>query len=99
MMLSSLNRLLTRQPNGASMSFATATLRRWGPLVLILGLALAIRVAYLPAVGFRSDIRDLGIFMDMMHSSGLLKFYNYSELRVYPPITTALFALIAELHV
>src|SRR5947209_10839078 len=98
-MLSALSRLLRQQPDRPFALFRGLSIRRWGPLVPILGLALALRVAYLPAVGFSHDIRDLGIFVETTHSVGLLRFYSYSDQRLYPPIATAALALVGELHV
>src|SRR5258708_16218705 len=98
-MLSPLSYLLKQPPNRALSLFGIPAMRRWGLLVPILGLALALRVVYLPAVGFSHDIRDLGTFVETTHSVGLFRFYGYSKQRLYPPIATAALALVGELHV
>jgi len=97
--VSALSRLLRRQPDRPFALFGGSAIRRWGPLVPILGLALALRLMYVPAVGFSHDIRDLGTFAETTHSVGLLSFYRYSDQRLYPPIATAALALVGALHV
>lgn len=70
-------------------------LRRWGPLVLILVLALMIRIGYMPGVGYKPDLNYFSSWMQIVGRYGLLDFYNHRSPTaiIYPPVSAFLIAV------
>jgi Gpi18-like mannosyltransferase len=71
-------------------------LNRWLALLPIFLIALAIRVYWLPEIGFIGDIEHFAVWMQIMEDEGVLRFYDDEYRmgawdRTYPPLSTFIF--------
>ena len=74
-------------------------LRLWGPLILILALALGLRSGYMSGLGFEGDLSADIDWIKTIQSGGLLNLYaNQTQTLIYPPISMIIFGTVGLLQ-
>ncbi|MCC7448823.1 MAG: hypothetical protein IT324_15505 [Anaerolineae bacterium] len=83
--------------------FSTKSVVRWGALVIILALALAIRLPLQSDMLYEGDTEHFAVWMNLMNNRGVFHYYDpYLRFgawdRPYPPLATLSFYAISKLY-